>query len=191
MSGHFHDPVVGRDALFGASVGVLWTLIARISDLTDHPNQLPLTWTSPNLLLGFRDTLGAWLTRGPEHVREALLYFFLLFLLRLLLRNQWLGALAFTVIFTAAITLGSNTWGWDSVWNLLMYGLLAGVVLRFGLLALAVAIITNGFLGAPPSLQTSAWYFGNLALLTLSAIVVIVWAFYTSVGGRRAFSLAL
>jgi serine/threonine-protein kinase len=186
-SGRFHDPIVGRDALFGAGFAVFWSLLGRISDLVDHPNQVPPTWTSSDLLLGFRGTLGAWLTRGPHGIREALLFFFILFLLRVLLRNQWLAAAAFAIIFTAA----GPTTGWQAIWNLIVFGLLAVLVLRFGLLALAASIITAGLLGAPPSLQTSAWYFGNLALLTLSAVALIAWAFYTSIGGRRAWFSAL
>ena len=191
LSGRFNDPIVGRDVLFGAAMGVVWTSDRAPLGCSGHLHQVPPTWTSPDLLLGVRNMLGAWLSRGPHAVRDALLFFFVLFLLRVLLRNQWFAAAVFTLVFAAVSSIGSSDWLQEGMWNLLIYASLALVVLRFGLLALAAGVMTAGFLGAPPSLQASAWYFGNLAFLTLSAVALIVWAFYTSMGGRRAWSAAL
>jgi len=69
--------------------------------------------------------------------------------------------------------------------GLLIYGLAAVVVLRFGLLALTMGFCIAGLIGPPLSLHTNAWYFGNIAFLFASAILLSIWAFFTSVGGRR------
>jgi serine/threonine-protein kinase len=191
LSGRIHDPMVGRDALFGAALGVVWIFIGRISDLTEGHGIVAPTWTRPELLLGARSAVCELLVRSPRSLRDALIFFFLLFLLRVLLRNQWLAAAAFTLIWTIAHTIGSQNLMLDSIWNLLTYGLTAVLVLRYGLLALVVGMATEGFLGASPSLHVSAWYFGNLAFLTLSAVALIAWAFYTSMGGRRFLPPAL
>jgi hypothetical protein len=56
---------------------------------------------------------------------------------------------------------------------------------RFALRAacLSVGILVEGLLGAPPSLHMSAWYFGNLAFLSVSAIALVVWAFTRRLAG--------
>ena len=190
LSGRFADPIVGRDALFGVALGVVWTLIGRISDIVGHAHEAPLTWPPPELLLGLRNTLGSWLVHGPYGVRGSLLFFFVLFLLRLLLRNQWLAAAGFAIVFAVPSAIGHSDWALNGLWNLLAFGLAGVGVLRFGLLALAVGVITGGLLGPEPSLQTSAWYFGNSAFFTFSAVALLVWAFYTSMGGRRAWRVA-
>jgi hypothetical protein len=66
----------------------------------------------------------------------------------------------------------------------LIYTLTVIVVTRFGLLALAVAVFVNGVLASAPTLQTSAWYFPNTAVLLFSALALAAWAFYAATGGR-------
>ncbi len=187
LSGQFRDPIVGRDALFGVVLGVSWILIGRISDLFQAGQGAAPTWTSVSLLLGARSTLGAWLECSPRAIRGSLIFFFLLFLFRVLLRNQWLGAAAFALVMTAVQVLGGHSLVPDIITNLALFGLVAIVVLRYGLLALSVGILMVGFLAPPPTLQTSAWYFGNVAFLTLSAVALASWAFYTSLGNRRSW----
>jgi len=122
--------------------------------------------------------------RGPHSVRDGLLFFFLLFMLRVLLRNQWLGAAAFVVILTAPIALGDEQFYVGLLLGVFVYGLAALVVIRYGLLALTAGFCVSGLIGVPLSLHTGAWYFGNVIFLFLSALALVSWAFYTSMGGR-------
>ena len=93
LAGHVRDPVVGRDVLVGLLLGVGWVLLIRGVDLAtsvrafvDFPGEMAL-------LAGLRSTLGVVLQVVPYAMRNVLLYFFLLFLLRVLLRSQWLAAI--------------------------------------------------------------------------------------------------
>jgi serine/threonine-protein kinase len=192
LAGQWRDPVVGRDVLVGAALGVAWTLTGRVLDLLAGGGREPWpTWTDENLLMGTRDAIGAWLSRGPHHVRDGLLFFALLFLLRVVLRSQWLGAAAFVLLLTLPLALQGDVF-WRSVTaGLIIYGLAAMVVLRFGLLALTTGFCVAGLIGPPLSLHTDAWYFGNIVFLFGSAILLAVWAFYTSVGGRRFWNAEL
>src|SRR5579884_1106870 len=100
LSGRLRDPIVGRDVLFGIALALIWELIEGLGDLL-----LPGTSNVPNmnrtdLLLGFRGALGEWLQHIPGAVRTTLLFFFLIFLFRLLLRNVWLAGALFVAIFT-------------------------------------------------------------------------------------------
>jgi serine/threonine-protein kinase len=178
LSGQWRDPAVGRDVLWGAALGVAWTLTGRGADVAAGGFEQPApTWTDEALLGGTREALGEWLARGPHSVRDALLFFFLLFVLRLALRRQWLAAVAFVVALTLPLSLRGES-AWVSVAaGVVIYGLAAIVMLRFGLLALVAAFSVAGFLGPPLSLHTDAWYFGNVLMLSGSALALTAWAF--------------
>ena len=76
LAGQWRDPIVGRDVLIGAALGVAWTLTGRVLDLMQGGIREPSpTWTDESLLLGTRDAIGAWLARGPHHLRDGLLFF--------------------------------------------------------------------------------------------------------------------
>jgi hypothetical protein len=185
LTGQIRDPLVGRDALVGAGLGVSWVLIGRVYDLLfQASSDLSPTWTDPELLRGLRAATAEWLTRGPRSVLYALLFFFLLFLLRLLLRNQWLGAAAFVVVLTIPQVLKVDRIWLQASASVIVYALMALVVLRFGLLSLAVAFFVSGMIGPPPTLHTSAWYFFNIMVGQLAAVGVAIWAFWLSVGQR-------
>jgi hypothetical protein len=67
-------------------------------------------------------------------------------------------------------------------------GLYVLVVLRFGLVATAMAFFTTQvLLGAPLTLDMSAWYAGSAVLAVLSVVGVAVYAFVVSLGGRSPF----
>ncbi len=186
LSGQWRDPIVGRDVLIGALLGTAWLLTGRIFDVIGGGFYDPApTWTDQRLLGGTREAIGCWLARGPHHMRDGLLFFALLFLLRVILKRQWLAATVFILILTAPLALpGSTPWLGISL-GVIVYGLAAIVVLRYGLLALTAAFCVAGLIGSPLSLHTDAWYFGNVAFLYGSAIALAAWAFYTSTGRGR------
>ena len=115
-------------------------------------------------------------------------YFFVLFVLRLMLRRQWAAMIAFTVFFT-----GLQALGYDRVWlgalvGLLYFGTAAVVIVWFGGL---LAFVVGAFVGALlfdvlATLDASAWFFGNSMLLVAIVAGLIAWSFYTSLGGRIA-----
>ena len=186
LAGHLRDPIVGRDLLFGAALGVSWTLIYQIRYLTMQAfggsPQLPST----DFLEGARSTLGVWLAQVPRGIQFTLVFFLVLFLLRVLLRNQWLAGAAFVLIFAVPRLLGSNYPLVDLPAQLLIFGIAAVVVLRFGLLALASGIvIANLLLSAPVTGNASAWYFASAVFVLLSVVALATWAFQASVAGQK------
>src|SRR5690606_27486508 len=86
LSGRVRDQVVGRDVLIGVLLGVLTGLLIRSVELTSAG----VTWIPTDLLDGSRSTAGLLVTTVLQAIRTALFFAFILFLLRLLLRNQWL-----------------------------------------------------------------------------------------------------
>jgi hypothetical protein len=137
------------------------------------------------LLSGLRSTAGVVVQAAQYAIRNVLLSFFLLFLLRLLLRSQWPAALAYTTAFGLLSALGNEHPWIGGLMGLLYFGSGAFAILRWGLLSFAVGTFVSALLmNAPVTMDTSAWYFGNMLLLIAIAVGLASWGFYTSVAGR-------
>jgi hypothetical protein len=186
LTGRLRDPLVGRDVLFGVALGVAWTLIITGLDFASGGRSLGDFPGSVELLSGLRSTLGVVLQQMPYAIRNGLLYFFLLFVLRVLLRNQWAAALAFVGMFTLLNAVSNEKSAWvGALMGFSYFGSGAIVVLRWGLLSFTVAhFIIAMLLNVPATLDTSAWYFGNMVLLVAVPVVLGAWGLYTSLGGR-------
>jgi serine/threonine-protein kinase len=183
LTGHWRDPIVGRDVLVGAAlaVGLRPILVSLNFASSDFPNLGPT-----DVLLGFRSTLAVCFTSIPHGIRETLMFFFIIFLLRILLRNQWLASAGFALIFATLSYLQSSHPIANAVVGLLVYGLVSFIVLRFGLLALAVYIFVHGLLvGVQPTMQTSSWYFPNSLFLLACVVALAAWGFRISIAGRK------
>jgi predicted Ser/Thr protein kinase len=186
LMGQLRDPLVGRDVLFGVILGVAWILIIQVRMALTIRNGASPDLYSTDYLMGGRHALGAWLIQIPGAIQGTLLFFFLLFVLRVLLRKEWLAILVFVALWVALKTLGSDyPWIEGSAFALL-YGVAAIVAFRFGLISLAVGIFaTDLLLNVPLTLDFSAWYFSSALLPLLSIAALAVWGFYTSLAGQK------
>jgi hypothetical protein len=184
LTGRASDPVVGRDALIGVALGIWFTLIFRtISFETDGAANFP---GEVELLLGLRSTIGVVLQEGLYAIRNVLLYFFLLFAMRMLLRSQWAAIIAFTAFFTLLNALGNDRVWLGGLVGLLYFGTACLVIVRFGgLLAFVVGAFVSPLLfDVVLTLDSSAWYFGNTLFVLAVVASLAIWAFYTATGGR-------
>jgi hypothetical protein len=111
-----------------------------------------------------------------------LLYFFLLFVLRVVLRSQFAAAVAFAGVFALLSALGAAEARWTAALLAFTYfGTGAFVVLRWGLLSYAVGVFVSALLmNVPATLDTSAWYFGNMLLLVIIPVALASWAHHRS-----------
>jgi hypothetical protein len=192
LAGRASDPVVGRDVLFGVALGVFVTLMIRSLALTST-DFAPIGFPGDErLLLGLRPTLAVVLEEAPYAVRNVLLYFFLLFVLRVLLRRELPAVLVFTGLFVVVNALG-NAYPWvGAIIGLGYFGTAAYVVRRWGLLPFVVgAFISSLLFDLPPTLDTAAWYFGNMLFLIALVIGLAFWGLYTSMAGRLWLAGAL
>jgi hypothetical protein len=183
LSGRLSDPVVGRDVLVGVGLGVWFYLIFRtLIFLVDYGFSSP---GEVELLRGLRRSVGVVLEEAPYAVRNVLLYFFVLFVLRVLFRNEWAAAIAFTAFWAILTALGSDPVWAGALAGVLFYGTAAFVISRWGLLSFAIGTFVNSLLfDVPATLDASAWYFGNVMLLIAIVVGLALWGFYTSVGHR-------
>jgi serine/threonine-protein kinase len=182
------DPLVGCDLLYGVTLAPLVAL-AVIGSLALQPNFVePLT---PQLeaLSGVRYIVGDMLGSVGAFV-DALLIFFILFVLRVILPKEWMAVAAFVVI-VAAINVDYPMHSWVGIiFPIFNAAVWAVVLLRFGLLtAMAGDAVVQMLLVIPRTLDISAWYAG-LSMVPLILIgLLAVYAFRLSLGGRRLIQL--
>ena len=190
--GRIRDPLVGRDVLFGTVLGVSWCLIFIINNVV-----LSKFGSAPSLgntvyFQGSRQAVGAILAQIPNSVTGTLIFFFLIFLLRTILRKQWLAAAGFVLIYTAIKCLGSDYPWVEAPFVIVVYGIVAFVVSRFGLVALAAGIFVADLVGNLPSTANfSAWYASGPIFALVLVAALAFWAFHTSLAGRPIFSREL
>ena len=185
LSGQLRDAVVGRDILFGVSLGVLWILIFELAYIPAAHAGVSPTLGSTAYLLGGREAFGQWLTQIPISIFITLQFFFLAFGLRYLLRKDWLAAIAFVLIYVGVRSLGTTHPAIDLPTFFLVYVVLVVIIFRFGLVPLAVAAFTVDMLANVPfTADFSAWYAGATLLALFSVVGLAVWGFYHSLGGK-------
>jgi serine/threonine-protein kinase len=192
VMGRLRDPLVGRDVLFGVILGVVWMLIFEVAQLLTMGKGGPPQFFSTSYLLGGRHVLEAFLFRIPDSIEATLLFFFLLFVLRVVLRKEWLAAIVFVAIWVTLKTLGSDYPWIEGTAYALLYGGATIVVFRVGFVTLGVGIFTTELLSnVPLTLDFSAWYWSSAWLPMLGIGALAVWGFYNALAGHKLWKTEL
>jgi serine/threonine-protein kinase len=186
LAGRIRDPLVGRDVLFGVLLGVSWSLIFAILFLALEKISATPQFGSPDLLNGPRYVIGAGLTQVTQSVQATLVFFFLMFVFRVIFRKPWLAALVFVAFWTSTKAVGSHHLALIIPAYAAVYGIAAFVILRFGFVALAVGIFTVDLLANIPfTTDFSSWYFGGSLFVALLVAAMAVWGCYTALAGQK------
>jgi serine/threonine-protein kinase len=181
LSGEWRDPLVARDVLIGFAFGSFMRVLAFFLEVTP-PHQFPVWLDS---LLGIRGFISALLLLPFLGVFAYVGLLSILFIFRAVLRNQIIAALVF--ILSGAGLLGSSDLR-TFLGMLVLFSLGYLILMRFGLLAVIMQLFSTLLLTwFPVTFNTTAWHsdYGFAALCILTAIVL--YAFYTSLGGRPIF----
>ena len=182
------DPLVGRDLLYGAGCGALWGVL-RVLERAVRGGQP--SFPSLNALLGVRYEVAQMLNAVPDALSSSMIFFLMLFLLRVLLRKQWIAAAVFVAITSLVPAIGPATPWVDIPGYALYFGVLAFVLLRFGLLAAIAANASLDLLNAcPPTLDISAWYIGLVPIPLVAVGLIAIYGFRTSLAGRPLFQIS-
>jgi len=193
LSGRWRDPLVGRDALIGAVVGMLFTLLIGPARVL-----IPIKLGLPGILpLGLAEgapispgaTIAWFLADGVIGVFFVLGIVFFLIPVRRLVRVGWLAGLIVTLLFssTSLGTGGIVTW----VPALLATAALVFTTVRFGVLAGVVSQASFSFIAVGlRSGDPSSWMFyaGVIGLALVAAIGV--WGAKTALAGKPLFGEA-
>jgi hypothetical protein len=194
LAGKFRDPLVGRDLLLGSLYGVALVLFETSDNfLLPLLGKLPPT---PNIgltesLLGVRAAIGLLLIYILVWVLYALGIFFVLFLLRLVLRKEWLATIATVILFSVS-NLGNEYPVVAFVFSAAIWISILLVLKRFGLLVLVTGLVAqNVLILFPVTTYLSRWYAAS-ALTGLAAIAALAfYGFHTARAGQRIFSGAV
>ena len=178
LNGRFRDPIVGRDLLIGTALGVGTALLIRTALFIVND---PL-WPNEEMLMGGRAVGGEILEHLLYATRSSLFIFFLLFLLRVLLRRELPAAIAFVVFFSGLNMLTSDRPVLQGATTLVYFGMFAVAVLRWGLTSLATGVfVADVLLILPATVDLSAWYLGVSILTALIPVALALWAFRISI----------
>jgi hypothetical protein len=178
---------VGRVLLAGALVGVFLAILGEVEQLTRRafeatPPIPPFPW---NLTLRGPRAVADHLVAGPAVTMLLALGFALLFfLLRAILRKEWLAAGAFALIMAVPLQ-GGGLIAW--AFGLVGAAAVILVFLRFGLLALVFGNYFFHFLEFPLTTDSSAWYAGTSLFLLLVLAALAVYGFRIALAGRPMF----
>src|ERR1700722_19159374 len=188
LSGEFLDPVVGRDVLLGVLVAIFWAVVASLVNLipgwTGKTPVVPVNQLDFIILAGMHYTIGDILLNVTLYLFGTLVLFFVFFLVRLVLRNQWLAVAAIIVLFAIPSLFAENP-ALHVVEDVLVFGTALLILVRFGLLALLVGFTLNNVLEAYPLTgHFSEWYAQPTIIVFTMIVALAVFGFYTSTAGK-------
>jgi len=184
LTGKLRDPLIGRDILYGTIMGVAWVVVYFVGYLFNiHLGDRPQL---PDLIESTRNALAIWLARIMGGITSVLIFFFVLIFLRALLRNRWAAAALFVLLYSTFNTLNSNhPLVSVPVW-IIVFGIAAFAMVRFGLIVLATAVFTADILlNVPYTLDFSAWYAPLSTCMVLSVILLAAWGFHCALAGQK------
>ena len=185
LAGRWRDPLVGRDVLYGVILGLVFCDLYGLRYHLEARFGAAPADLSTNYLASARLAIGAWFANLPDSIGSTLFLFMLLFLWRRWLRKPWLGAAAFVIVFTAVKAVPADYPALEWPIQMVLYTVLAVGAMRYGLVALAVALFTADMaLNVPVTLNTSIWYFTPATLAMASVAGLAVWGFYTALAGQ-------
>jgi hypothetical protein len=128
----------------------------------------------------------------PSSILGTLQFFFLLFGLKFVLRKDWLAAIAFVALFAVPRGLLDSHPAIELPTLFLVYSIAVLIVLRFGLIPLAVAIFTVDMASSVPfSGDLSTWFMTTTLLALFSVVALAAWGFYHSLGGQPLWKLEM
>jgi serine/threonine protein kinase len=199
VAGKWTDPVVGRDLLFGTLFGIVYVLIIALYEYANLRSGAPILGEfGLENLNGFRAFAGyiAGLLFGE--VSGSLIFLLTLFLVRAVLRKQWIVGTVWVVGWVAVRFLRENfidsralaiTTG---VFWTLLFSLLVFIILRFGFFALVVAIfVLDSLIACFLTTDFSAWYGQSSFAIAILILAMALRGFRLSLGSRPLFSPAV
>jgi hypothetical protein len=185
VDGRVRDPLIGRDLVFGVLIGMSWILVFELGKLYEIRNGAPMGIPVTEFLLGTREALAMCFSIAVNSIMGTLMFFLTLVLLRVLVRNRWLAAVLFVLIYSVPkIITSDHLFEATLVW-VPIEAIAAVAVVRFGLIALGVAcFMANLLLNVPYTLDFSNWYAAHCMFIVLLFVALGTWGFYLSLAGK-------
>jgi predicted Ser/Thr protein kinase len=195
VAGRLRDPIIGRDVLAGAAAGAALSFVFAAAQSAERALGFPVDpgRLSPVLLdavISAPSVLAVVSLALALGFLRATTYYTILLILRFVLRNNRLAAIATLVLFVLALTDYSSKSLWlDIPISLLAWGAVVWVAMRFGYVALTVIVIVSLLVdGLPWTLDFSSWVAPQTMFAWGIMAVLLGYGFLTAVGGKSLFS---
>jgi serine/threonine-protein kinase len=186
LAGRWNDARVGADILMGTVTGAAIALASIVRAEVAERGDLA-AGGSLFRLLGTRQWIAGQSELLSGGVQSGLLIFFIIFGLKVLLKRDWLAALAAALILSLGQGVASDPAHARTLVPFLLtaFGLLSFVLLRYGLITTIVAVwTTNNILQLPLGTNLSTWYAASGVMSWLFVAAVAAFGFWNSLGGR-------
>lgn len=186
LNGGVRDPLVGAQLLIGCTIGIAFSLLYFCWDVVFVRYGLfrpyPLLIEA---LLETRRMTGQLLTGVWFALVDTLGMFFLFFLLRALLRRQWLAWAVWVGVWTGLTALGGELPAVNAIFAVFLFGIAALVAMRLGLLPLVAAHFTLCMLILfPMTANFSVWYAGRTLFALAAVLALAAYSLRTALAGR-------
>ncbi len=192
LSGDFRDPMIGRDILIGALLGILTNASFYIGGLLrDYLTSRQLTLANPtNTLGGFSNTIKHILVNSFAQqivVGVGILLFLLMFYL--VFRRKWVGTtvLILLITFLQSVNLFPVR-GWTYViLQLLVATIVYSAYAKYGLVTIISSLFFASILNLEVTFDSSRFYFANTIIVAVVGLGIAFYAFYISLAGQSLF----
>jgi serine/threonine-protein kinase len=188
VSKGFRDPLIGRDVLYGSTLGLMLSVINGVAVLLHGNNGHPF-FPSLSPIAGARMEIAEMLGIPSDAVISTLLFFLILFLLRVTLRKEWLAVPVFVVLMALVLT-DTTTPLIDYPVALCTMAIFGLALLHLGLLATIIISMVSGLAEFGGTFDFSAWWAGMSFVPFLLIVLIALYGFKTSLGGRPLFKIA-
>ena len=189
LAGKLRDPLVGGDILIGVAFGLFWILLFQVLFVIQQRGGDAPPAIGIDILSATRYMPSGFFGQVAQSVMFAFASFMVLFLLRLLLRKNWLAVSAFVAILTSTKIFGQSEW-WIVPILVVVYVVFALLLLRYGIVPLIFGMITaDCLLNAPLTLNFSAWYIGDSLFSIALMFAIAFYGFRCAVAGRPIFDM--
>jgi hypothetical protein len=190
IAGGFRDPLVGRDLLIGAAVGVGIELLRQLQALSPSwIGRAPDLARPPIFFDGSVLRMLAYiLGESSQAALVATILLLTFVLLMVVLRRKALAAACFVVLLFAIV--GAQTTHWIQwPFSVLLVAVVVVTVSRLGLLPLVVAeIVQNALFETPLVLDPSSWLAPASYTVLIFVLALAVFGLRTSLAGQRVFA---
>ena len=186
LAGRWQDPLVSRDILIGLLFGLGYDLVFLGSHAIEMRFGEPAaTGIWLDSLLGIHRVAGIALNRVLVGLIASFLFFLLFFMLRVILRKDWLAGIGFVLFFALPRGLTDRYAILAVIAYVIVYGMIVPMLLRCGLLSLVVVIfITDLVPELAFTTNFSAWYGTGSLFLVILVGAPSIFTFWKALGGR-------
>ena len=187
LAGSVRDPMLGGHVLIGTAMGVGFAVLAALRTIVLFQKGIaPRLNTST--LAGLGPMVGSWLLNFRDSITVTLGLFFFFFLMRAIFRRNWLAAVIFVALDAAMLLLFTPRLGIALGFSSAIDILTLWLLMRFGVLPLAVGLMIQVLLFSfPITSDFSAWYAGASILALATVLAIALWSFRVALGGRQVW----